>query len=238
MLFDKIFKGKFKIDEEGKLETNKWLLFVKEKNQLNRYLPRLTKVNKAMREETLAEIASAYIMEKLLGYPIVDWEEKTVGDYDVDFVIKEGTDRIYCEVKSPGWESELTKKELKKGALGRRGKPKYLPGEVYWFNHWNSIRYAIKKAYPKLLPASKNLIIIKDDLRPNILDLKTRTPIEIALYAETEQYNNEKGYFTNNKYESVGGILFIDINPTSSKKYKVKFFTNVNSKIPFIIPTY
>ena len=114
MLFDKIFKGKFKIDEEGKLETNKWLLFVKEKNQLNRYIPRLTKVNKAMREETLAEIASAYVIEELLGYTIVNWEEKTVDDYDVDFVIKEGADKIYCEVKSPGWESELPKKELKK----------------------------------------------------------------------------------------------------------------------------
>ena len=139
MLFDDIFKGNYKIDREGKLETNNWLLFMKDKNQLDRYLPRLTKVNKAMRDETLAEIASAYVMEILLGYTIINWEEKTVGDYDVEFVIKEGADKIYCEVKSPGWESELPKKELKKGDQGRRGKPKYLPHEFRAIAPWKNI---------------------------------------------------------------------------------------------------
>lgn len=238
MLFDDIFEGTYKISKEGKLETNKWLSFLKDKNQLNRYLPRLTKVNKAMRDETLAEIASAYVIEKLLGYTIVNWEEKTVCDYDVDFVIKEDTDKIYCEVKSPGWESELTKKELKKGDQGRRGKPKYLPSEFRAIAPWKNIRQVIKKAYPKFLPNSKNLIIVKDDLYVSILDFPTKTPIDIALYEETGQYNNEKGYFENSDYENVGGILFIDINPTSSKKYKFKFFPNENSKIPFIIPTF
>ncbi|HZK11172.1 MAG TPA: hypothetical protein VFD10_02285 [Atribacterota bacterium] len=238
MLFDDIFEGNYKIGEEGKLETNNWLLFIKDKNQLDRYLPRLTRVTKAMREETLAEIASAYVMENLLGYTIVNWEEKTVGDYDVDFLIKEETEKIYCEVKSPGWESELTKKELKKGDQGRRGKPKYLSGEIRWFAHWKNIRHVIKKAYPKFLSTSKNLIIVKDDLYVSILDFSTSTPVEIALYEETGQYNNEMGYFANSEYENVGGILFIDVNPTSSKKYKVKFFPNENSKIPFIIPNF
>ena len=237
MLFDDIFKGNYKTYIERKLEINKWLLFLKNKNQLNRYLPRLTKVTKAMREETLAEISSAYILEILLGYTIVNWEEKTVGDKDVDFVIKDGIDRIYCEVKSPGWESQLTKKELKKGDQGRRGKPKYLPHEVRFFAHWTSIRYAIKKAYPKFLPNYKNLIIINDDLWVSILDFPTNTPIDIALYEEAGQYNNEKGYFANGDYENIGGILFLDINPTSKRKYKIKFFPNKNSKISFTIST-
>ncbi len=238
MLFDDIFEGNYEIGREGKLETNKWLLFVKDKNQLSRYLPRLTRVTNAMRDETLAEIASAYVMEKLLGYTIVNWEEKTVNNYDVDFVIKEDADKIYCEVKSPGWESELTKKELKKGDQGRRGKPKYLPHEFRSIAPWKNIRHVIKKAYPKFLPTSKNLIIVKDDLRVSILEWPNKTPIEIALDEDTGQYNNEMGYFANRDYENIGGILFIDINPTSSMKYKVKFFPNVNSKIPFIIPIY
>jgi len=79
MLFDDVFKGSFKMGIESKLEFNKWLLFLKNKNQLNRYLPRLTKVTKTMRDETLAEIASAYILEILLGYTIVNWEEKNRG---------------------------------------------------------------------------------------------------------------------------------------------------------------
>jgi hypothetical protein len=81
-------------------------------------------------------------------------------------------------------------------------------------------------------------LIIQDDLFVNILDFPTKTPIDIALYEETGQYNNEKGYFANSDYENVGGILFIDINPTNRKKYKIKFFPNENSKIPFIIPTF
>lgn len=238
MLFDDIFKGSFKIGIEGKLEINKWLLFLKNKNQLNRYLPRLIKVTKAMRDETLAEIVSAYILEIVLGYTIVNWEEKTVGNKDVDFVIKDGIDRICCEVKSPGWESELTQKELKKGDQGRRGKPKYLPHEFRAIAPWKNIRHVIKKAYPKFLPNSKNLIIVKDDLYVSILDFPTKTYIDIALYEETGHYNNEMGYFANSDYENVGGILFIDINPTSSKKYKVKFFPNENSKIPFSIPNF
>jgi hypothetical protein len=238
MLFDDIFEGKYKIGSEGKLETNKWLLFLKDKNRLNRYLPRLTRVTNAMRDETLAEVASAYIIEKLLGYTIINWEEKTVGDYDVDFVIKEDADKIFCEVKSPGWESELSKKELKKGDQGRRGKPKYLPHEFRSIAPWKNIRHVIKKAYPKFLPNFKNLIIVKDDLYVNILDFSTSSPIEIALNEDTGQYNNEMGYFANRDYENVGGILFIGINLTSSKKYKGKFFPNKNSKIPFIIPTF
>jgi len=238
MLFDDVFKGSYKIEIEGKLEINKWLLFLKNKNQLSRYLSRLTRVTKAMRDETLAEIASAYILEILLGYTIINWEEKTVGNKDVDFVIKDGTDRICCEIKSPGWESELTKKELKKGDQGRRGKPKYLPHEFRSIAPWKSIRYVIKKAYPKFLANSKNLIIIKDDLTVSILNFKTRSPIDIALDEETGLYNNEKGYFANSDYENVGGILFVDINLINSKKYKGRFFPNKNSKIPFIIPNF
>ena len=229
MLFDDIFKGNYKIGREGKLEINKWLLFLKNKNQLNRYLPRLTRVTKAMRDETLAEITSAYILENLLGYTIINWEENTIGNYDVDFVIKEDADKIYCEVKSPGWESELTKKELKKGDKGRRGKPKYLPNEFRAIAPWKNIRHVIKKAYPKFLPNSKNLIIVKDDLYISILDFPTKTPIDIALYEETGQYNNEKGYFTNSDYENVVGLLLINNNPTKRNKvYKYKFIKNPN----------
>jgi len=119
---------------------------------------------------------------------------------------------------------------------GRKDQRKYIPSECRFFGHWKNIRYAIKKAYPKFLSNCKNLVIIQDDLFVSILDFPTKTPIDIALYEKTGQYNNEKSYFANSDYENVGGILFIDINPTNSKKYKIKFFPNENSKVPFIIP--
>ena len=126
---------------------------------------------------------------------------------------------------------KLSKKEI---IEGRKDQRKYIPSECHFFAHWKNIRYAIKKAYPKFLNNCKNLVIIQDDLWVNILDFPTKTPIDIALYEETGQYNNEKGYFANSDYKNVGGILFIDINPRSRNKiYKYKFFANPNTLKPY-----
>jgi len=73
-------------------------------------------------------------------------------------------------------------------------------------------------------------VIIQDDLFVPILDFPTDTQIEIALFEEQAVYNNEKGVFVGNDYENIGGVLFININPTSRKKiYKYKFFANPNA---------
>ena len=47
----------------------------------------------------------------MLKYSIIAWEEKTVGEKNVEFVILDDSQKIYCEVKSPGWEGELTDEE-------------------------------------------------------------------------------------------------------------------------------
>ena len=234
MLFDEILGNSDIINDNWKKEINKWLVFIKNKGELKRFIPRLTKMDNSKRDEALAEISSAYLLENELNFVVTGWEVSTKNNKNVDFVIKGKSDEIFCEVKSPGWEGELSKKEL----MGsRKDQQKYKHFEWRSFAHWNNIRYAIKKAYPKFLSNCKNLVIINDDLFVSTLDFPTKTPIGIALYEETGQYNNEKGYFANSDYENVGGILFIDINPTNSKKYKIKFFANENSKIPFIIPT-
>lgn len=234
MLFDKILGNSDIINDNWKKEINKWLVFIKNKGELKRFIPRLTKMDNSKRDEALAEISSAYLLENELNFIVTGWEVLTKNNKNVDFVIESKVNKIFCEVKSPGWEGELSKKELMEG---RKDQRKYIPSEWRSFGHWKNIRYAIKKAYPKFLSDCKNLVIIQDDLFVSILDFPTKTPIAIALYEETGQYNNEKGYFANNDYENVGGILFIDINPTNNKKYKIKFFPNENSKIPFIIPT-
>jgi hypothetical protein len=73
-------------------------------------------------------------------------------------------------------------------------------------------------------------VIIQDDLFVPILAFPTDTQIEIALFEEQAVYNNEKGVFVGDNYENVGGVLLIDINPTSRNKvYKYKFVKNPNA---------
>ncbi len=227
MLFDKILGNSDIINDNWKKEIDKWLVFIKNKGELKRFISRLTKMDNSKRDEALTEISSAYLLENELNFVAIGWEVPTKNNKNVDFVIKGKSDEIFCEVKSPGWEGELSKKEL---MGGRKDQPKYKHLEWRSFAHWKNIRYAIKKAYPKFLSNCKNLLIIQDDLFVPILDFPTDTPIEIALFEEQAVYNNEKGVFVGNDYENVGGVLLINVNPTSRNKvYKYKFIKNPNT---------
>jgi len=108
MLFDKVFvnpkwrgKDSFPSCMEFKVEINKWIEFIKCKNQLERYIPRIND-SAAKRDEALAEICSAYVVEEVLKYPIIDWEVETVSNKNVDFIIESNNKKYFCEVKSPG----------------------------------------------------------------------------------------------------------------------------------------
>ena len=227
MLFDKILGNSNIKNISWKNEIEKWLLYVNNKGELDRFIPRLTKMDSRKINEALAEISSAYLLESILNLKVIGWEVPTNSDKNVDFTIDLNSEEVYCEVKSPSWTSELSKKEK----LGiRKDQGKYIKNEARWFGHWVNIRYAIKKTYPKFLSNCNNLVIIKDDLFVPILAFPTNTQIEIALFEDQSVYNNEKGYFVNSDYENVGGILFIDINPTSRNKvYKYKFIKNPNA---------
>ena len=227
MLFDKILGNSDIKNVSWKNEIEKWLLYIKNKEELDRFIPRLKKMKSRKRSETLAEISSAYLLESKLNLKVTGWDVLTNSDKNVDFTIDLNSEEVYCEVKSPSWTSELSKKEK----LGiRKAQGKYIKNEVRWFGHWVNIRYAIKKAYPKFLSNCNNLVIIQDDLIVPILAFPTDTQIEIALFEEKGIYDNEKGVFVGNDYENVGGVLFIDINPTSrSKVYKYKFVDNPNA---------
>ena len=234
MLFDQIL-GKSNIKNYlWKNEINKWLLFVKDKGELERFIPRLTKMDDIKRGEVLAEISSAYVIEKILNYTIVRWEELTKNGKNVDFVLNAKSEEIYCEVKSPSWQSELSKEE-KIGV--RKTQPKYKNHEVRTFAHWKNTRYAIKKAYPKFLSNCKNLVIISDNLFVGILDFPTDSAIDIALFDDKKVYNDEKGVFVDYDYEKIGGILFININPGSKRGiYKCKFIANPNALKKYNLP--
>jgi len=227
MLFDKILGNSDIINDNWKKEIDKWLVFIKNKGELKRFIPRLTKMDNSKRDEALAEISSAYLLENELNFIVTGWEVPTKNNKNVDFVIERKVNEIFCEVKSPGWEGELSKKELMEG---RKDQRKYIPSECRFFGHWKNIRYAIKKAYPKFLSICKNLVIIQDDLFVGILDFPTDIQIEIALLDNSIAYDATKGVFVDREYEDVGGVLFININPASREKiYKCKFFANPNA---------
>jgi len=187
MLFDKILGNSDIKNISWKNEIEKWLLYINNKGELNRFLPRLTKIDSRKINEVLAEISSAYLLESILNLKVTGWDI-------------------------------------------RKAQGKYKKNEVRFFGHWKNIRYAIKKAYPKFLSNCKNLVIINDDLFVGILDFPTDTAIKIGLFNNGIAYGATKGIFINRDYENIGGVLFININPTSRKKiYKYKFFTNPNA---------
>ncbi len=235
MLFDEILGNSNIKNESLKNEIEKWLLYIKNKGELDRYLPRLTKMNSRKINEALAEISSAYLLEVKLNFKVTDWDVPTIRDQNVDFTITLYSKDVYCEVKSPSWQSELSDKEK----LGiRKAQGKYKINEVRFFGHWRNIRYAIKKAYPKFLSNCYNLVIIQDDLIVPILNFPTNIQIEIALFEKQGIYDNEKGVFINNDYANVGGVLFIDINPSSQESiYKYKFEDNPNALKPYKLLT-
>lgn len=235
MLFDEILGNSNIKNESWKIEIEKWLLYIKNKGELDRYLPRLTKMNSRKINEALAEISSAYLLEVKLNFKVTDWDVPTIRDQNVDFTIALYSKDVYCEVKSPSWQSELSDKEK----LGiRKAQGKYKRNEVRFFGHWRNIRYAIKKAYPKFLSNCYNLVIIQDDLIVPILNFPTNIQIEIALFEKQGIYDNEKGVFISNDYANVGGVLFIDINPSSQENiYKSKFKDNPNALKKYTLPS-
>lgn len=234
MLFDEILGNSNIKNESWKIEIEKWLLYIKNKGELDRYLPRLTKMNSRKIDEALAEISSAYLLEVKLNFKVTDWDVPTIRDQNVDFTIALYSKDVYCEVKRPSWQSELSEKEK----LGiRKAHGKYKRNEVRWVGPWRNIRYAIKKAYPKFLSNCYNLVIIQDDLNVPILNWPTDKLIKIALLEEKGIYDNEKGVFIGNDYENVGGVFFIDINPSNQERiYKYKFVDNPNALNPYNIP--
>jgi len=231
MLFDEILDESGIENKAWKKEIEKWLIYIKGKGELDRFKPRLQKMEYRKIKETLAEISSAYLLEEILNYKVTDWEVDTANNSNVEFTIKKDSKDIYCEVKSPSWQSELSDAEK----VGKRKKQgKYINNEVRWFGHWKNIRYAIKKAYPKFLKDCYNLVILQDDLFVPILNSPTDIQIKIALYEDTGQYDKEIGYFAGKDYESVGGVFIIDINPSEKEtKYKYKFYDNPYALKPY-----
>lgn len=190
------------------------LRFASNKNILNNFWPRLKSSKKNQRDGAFAEILAAYFIENNLGYQVDGWNVPTANQRDVDFTFTDkNNEKIYCEVKNPGWKGELDREsspEAKQEANIRSKKEKHQDGEFRSYATWREIRKTIENAYGKYLQDKKNLLILVPDFWVSLFDTCQDLNIRIALFEENGIYNNEMGYFCTDKYRNLGGVLFLE----------------------------
>jgi hypothetical protein len=238
VLFDQVFanarwrgRDQFPSCDEWKREIDLWLQHAQQKSQLERYRPRLN-AKRVQRDEALAEIYGAYVMEELLGFEVVDWERPTVGGLDVDFVVRARASEILCEVKSPGWEGQLTQDERK---AGRTDLPKHIVGDGRWIATWERVRYTMNKAYPKFPSNTQNLLVLVDDFF---------VAIGVAAYAfggyvPFSGSATDRGHAqecVESHWENLGGVLLAQCyhHMLAGMQHACQYFANPRARSPIL----
>lgn len=108
-------------------------------------------------DSSLAALRVGYYLESK-GFPILNWGPIPKSGNAGEFTVAcPSGGNVFVEVKSPGWESELEKNELK---VGRAKQEKYQDNEGRWIGPSTAIQFAIRKAYKKFDPASSNFLVV------------------------------------------------------------------------------
>lgn len=209
-----VWRGKddFPYDSLVKAELQKWLQYTKNKGWFDEYLPRLTKMDINKRDEALDEILTAYFLEEKMHFVVKDREPKGANGKRGEFILVAEETDIFCEVKSPGWESEIVKKEGVHSS--RLSTSKYLPVEARWGDDSAAIKATVDKAYEKLPNDKPILLIMVDDFWRNLFQSSTLFKITVnkALYYESRPapcQDPPSGCFATKDYEKLSGILFL-----------------------------
>jgi hypothetical protein len=169
---------------------------------LERYWPRL-RSKAQQRDETVNEIRVAYFLQSV-GYPVVDWEPEDAGGHKLEFAVANPTERqrIFVEVKSPGWEAELSDAER---AAGRASQPKYRADIIEGgpAGPVQVIRRTIKKAHPKFSGNQPSIVVVSDDCRVNLGEWGWG-PLQMALSRDSIGYG--PGLFHDPAYSGIGAV--------------------------------
>jgi hypothetical protein len=147
-------------------ECEELLAFLADRSQLVRFWPRLCS-RKQQGDEALNEIRVAYLLHSI-GCSVSVWEPMDAPPLNVEFSVALGREirsGAFVEVKSPGWEAELTDQERK---AGRTRQEKYGDLEARAAAPVRVIRRTLKKAGPKFTGNSPSLIVISDDCFVNL----------------------------------------------------------------------
>jgi hypothetical protein len=147
-------------------ECEALLSFLSRHAALERFWPRLC-AKPQQRDEAINEIRVAYFLDQA-GFPIVDWEPQDGSGRRLEYAVAiPDQSKMLVEVKSPGWEAELTEAERE---AGRAGQPKFKPGvtEGRAAGPIQVIRRAVDKARSKFSGVQPSLVVVSDDCLVNL----------------------------------------------------------------------
>jgi hypothetical protein len=174
--------------------------------------------NANQRDSAIAELRVAFYFNRN-QFPVIEWEPKGENGNEGEYLIRSPEpERVFVEVKAPGWEGELSEEER---ANGRIKQGKHINGEARAIAPWERIQFAIDKAYKKFLPSARNILVIADDFFVG-LEHGTQMHARMALYSA-----HHKGRFTDTRCERIGGIgIFWVENNGREIWYEMKLFLN------------
>jgi hypothetical protein len=186
-------------------ECETLLSFAQIHGVLDRFRPRLCD-KPSKRDEALAELRVEYFLESS-GFPIVDFEPKDAGNRTLECSIALGQGQNgLVEVKSPGWESELTDQEIK---AGRQKQPKYQHLQGRAAGPVPIIQRAVNKALPKFTGKAPTILFIADDCFMHVGEWG-HGPLQMALTQNSITYG--PGLFNLLEYATIGAVcLFWDL---------------------------
>lgn len=168
------------------------------------------------------------------GFPVVDFEPKDAGNRTLECSIGLGRGQNgLVEVKSPGWESELTDREIK---AGRQKQPKYQHFQGRAAGPVPIIQRAVNKALPKFTGKAPTTLFIADDCFMHVGEWGYG-PLQMALTRNSIAYG--PGLFNLPEYATIGAVcLFWDLAIASKPgiQYSTTCLVNPNAMPSAKIP--
>ncbi|NPV58865.1 MAG: hypothetical protein HPY75_04275 [Actinobacteria bacterium] len=175
----------------------------------------------SQRDSAFSEILASYFFKRK-GFTILNYDPNTKNHVDLEIQWRDSP-IIYCEVKNPGWEGELSDAE-KLGA--RKRMPKYVSGEARSINPTERIFYAIEKAREKFPEHTPNLVVVVPDLFVSVTE-KLFPPMEKELKELISKKDNR----------IIGGVILIEaINYGRGVQIFYLFLENENANVNNRLP--
>ncbi len=227
-------QGAYPAHPEYAVELEGLLGFMQAHNRLDSFWPRLTGPRPQERDDALQELRVARYLTSL-GFPIAQWEPPGNGNLIGEFSVKAPPSLdMFVEIKSPGWEGELTQEQRDAGRA-KQEKYQYLEGGAV--GPAQKIRMSVRKAYPKFLPSQPNLLVIADDL---FVPLATwgDLPADQALFLRSTILEGEAGYFTSRTFENLGGVALFkaELPVGKSLRYEFLLYPNLMARAETALP--
>jgi hypothetical protein len=194
--------------------------------QFERFQNPISKGRAHQRDEALAELRTAFFFSRN-GFPIVQWDPPGASGAVGEYLLSANGHPVFTEVKSPGWEAELSEEERK---AGRTKKPKYVHGDARAVAPWLQTRECIERAYHKFKDDQSNLLVIADDFHVSLVD--DVELVQIGLFENRGIYGGEMGCFATSTYERLGGVALFSAKLMSRiVEYEMIVLSN-----PFALP--